>query len=90
MSIPPTMNDIKAIDERLKREKGKENAMRWTIEKVKQELPDVPVGKMREPWRLAGRMNKFATLYHPQTGQEIDTAWITIVHVLNTGGTIKI
>ena len=88
MSIPPTMNDIKAIDERLKREK--ENTMRWTIEKVKQELPDVPVGKMWEPWRLAGRMNKFATLYHPQTGQEIDTAWITIAYVLNTGGTIKI
>ena len=62
----------------------------WTIDKVKTELPDVSVGRTREPWRCAGRMNAFATLYHPQTGQEINISWETLVKVLNNNRTVKL
>jgi hypothetical protein len=65
----------------------------WTVERVKNELPDVPyVMTWEDGWvdkgtaRLSGRCEKFASLRPSVTSGTFSFAWETIVHVLNTGG----
>ena len=60
---------------------------RWTVERVKEELPTIPVltvvaGDAR------GRQNKFATVHLPD-GRQYEVAWSTLAHALNTKSPIR-
>jgi hypothetical protein len=58
-----------------------------SVEFIKRYLPEVAVDG--EPgWRVAGRENRFATVYHPQTGEAFEVAWATLANVLNSGSSI--
>lgn len=60
--------------------------IQWTIQTVKDELPDVPVkiNKEIQTWRISGRKNDFATVWNPKNENEkCQVAWDTIVHILN-------
>jgi hypothetical protein len=61
----------------------------WTVEMVKEELPDV---KVKHPFSntivtgaVRGRKNQFATVYYGDGAQACSNeyAWETIVHALN-------
>jgi hypothetical protein len=58
----------------------------WTVERVKAELPAVPVRDEEtgavEPWALRGRKLPLATLTAPD-GRRCEVAWATVVHCLN-------
>ena len=61
--------------------------MGMSVEFIKRYLPEVMVDG--EPgWRVAGRENKFATVYHPQTAESFEVTWETLARVLNNGGSI--
>lgn len=62
---------------------SKHNAVLWTAERVKEELPNVPVQTI-VTGSVRGRLHKFATVYLPD-GTRIEVAWSTIAHALNTG-----
>ena len=61
-----------------------------TLDYIKTFLPDVPVcarGAVVERWRLTGRREPFARVYHPyKAGRSAEVAWSTIERVLNTPG----
>lgn len=69
--------------------------MTWTIEKAKEDLPDVRTiipgypAKGKEKivicW-LGGRKMKFATLTHPTSGMTCECSWPAVVRSLNSGG----
>jgi hypothetical protein len=64
-----------------------------TTQQVKNELPDVivitPDGK-RDIRRVAGRQNKFATVYNPQTGDGCEVAWTTIARAVTNKTPIRL
>lgn len=64
--------------------------MDWTIERVKEELPDIDIdlnGKI-EKARISGRKEKFATV---TTGDHsFQYAWSTITNVLNEKRPLRI
>jgi len=74
--------------------------MNWTVEKVKQKLPSVPVNHNGTICNgvVQGRKLKFPVIYYfsdlaKQPIQEphvISAAWETIADVLNNDGSIKI
>ena len=58
--------------------------MDWTIERIKSELPDVPVSIANQPrvlCRLAGRKAQFASVFYGHARYEF--AWESIAHALN-------
>lgn len=61
----------------------------WTVARVKDELPDVPVRRIGGATviaRLTGRLNRFATLTMPGQGGcwvTFEVAWETVVSCLN-------
>lgn len=66
--------------------------MKWTVEKVKEVLPDVRVRQNKLTTvicRLSGRKNEFATVTLPD-GSSFQVAWVTVVYVLNTGSAIRL
>lgn len=63
-------------------------SVKWTAELVKRELPEVSVNG-EYGWRVSGRENKFASVYHPVTGVVYEFAWDTIVNVLNKQGSLR-
>ena len=66
----------------------------WTVERVKAELPDVPVRANVHRWdvtmgRLSGRQNAYATVSWPTdrgTIFSMEVAWGTVAAVLNDQG----
>lgn len=65
------------------------NEKSWTVESVKEQLPDVKVkcGKLTLIGHVRGRKNRFATVWyeHPNYKKqyEFEVAWETIVYCLN-------
>lgn len=71
----------------------------WTIDTVREQLPDVPVifatggdnphYTAPKNFRLAGRQNGFGTLMDPDSLAIITASWDAIVHVLNNQTAIR-
>lgn len=65
----------------------------WTVERVKDELPDMPVlyqGKVYQG-QLRGRKMDFPKVYFTVNGHELNAewSWQTIVNCLNNGGSLR-
>jgi hypothetical protein len=63
----------------------------WTVDRIKEELPDVCmlVNKQVVTARVLGRKLPFARVYLP-CGQVYEFGWQTICNALNTGLTLTI
>lgn len=66
----------------------------WTVERVKQELPDVTIlikeGMVAKKYLavVVGRRNAFATVRVPN-GMDIEFAWETIANALNNNRPLR-
>lgn len=64
----------------------------WTIEKVRETLPDVTVETQGRSVRccVGGRNNRFATVYDLDTLTHWEFPWVTIVNCLNANRPLKV
>ena len=71
----------------------------WTIDRLKDALPDVPVrlGNGVQHGQVSGRYDRFATVtvscpcsqrQQPSWTIRLEVAWSTLVRVLNTGSAV--
>ena len=64
----------------------------WTPQKVRDELPNVPVfwnGKSQMA-RVSGRKERFACVWLERSGISWEVSWDTVANVLNNGRAIII